>query len=723
MSSLRDPASRRRVGAVAVVSLAFVLVVLLVLVGRPLGTDDLWWHLKLGEIYAEVGPFVEEDPLYHTTRKQPTVPHEWLFQAALHAIERLVGFQGLRLLHVGLVAAIALWALRIFRRSSRALAPAALAGLVFLELSWYRLFQLRPDLVSVLAVLALYVLVFEKERAPGAARVAIIGMLFACWVNLHSLFAIGLALLVAALLGVALHALLARSLVQDADAHDPPGGTGDRGLALRLGGILALATLVSLANPRGLEAHALFFVESASGDIWHLQDDFLPWNPFWPAAERRALTPFCWLVADALLLTFVATAGLGLWRLVRERSRAALRDLDMLHLGLAAASLLAMFVAVRFHWMAFFPLLYVLRALARHTAEAPDRAAGAARLCAVASVALALAFPWGIRLDSYAREVAAEEDGYRSAYLDQRYCGPGTRFLRDAGLEGKLFHPFNLGGFLGYWLAPELRTFIDGRMDHYPSEVLEDYLKIRRASREGAPPVLKRLLDKWEVDVFFGTSFPESRYSDRFWIAHLRRMPGWAPIFVSQTHSIYLRRTSRNQRNFTLVKAYYLQRRIPFDPQRGVDVEALLRARPAWAHKQGVVPPDHERLLAERSSPNEALRRRALDELGRAYWQIGAFESQTELERELLELAPGSKEPRRRLADALLQLGRPAEALEVARTLHEEDPDYEDIALILAIARQRAQPRAAPTGTSAPARTSSSETVTRSSSPSPRRTR
>ncbi len=769
MSSVRDPAPRRAAGAVAAVSFALLLVVLLVLVGRPLATDDLWWHLKLGEVYAQVGPFVDEDPLYHTTRDQPTVPHEWLYQAGLHGLEQRVGFQGLRVVHVAVVALIALWALASFRRASAGLAPAALACMVFLALSWFRLFQLRPDLVSVLALLALHTLLLERERPPGAARIAGAVLLFGVWVNAHSLFAIGLALLVAALLGIALRSLLSRALLpaERVEPAGPTGGTpGDARRALALGGALLLCALVTLANPRGPEAHVLFFVESASGDIWHLQDDFLPWNPFWPAADRRALTPLCWLLAGLLLIAFAATAVSGLVRLLRERSPEALRDLDTVHLGLGAASLLAMIVAVRFHWMSFFPLLYVLRALGRRGTASPAFAARTARVSAAASIPLALAFPGGIHLDSYASEVAVEPEGYRSAYLDQRYCGAGTRFLREAGLEGRLFHPFNLGGFLGYWLAPELRIFIDGRMDHYPSEVLEDYLKIRRASQEGAPRVLRKLLDKWEVDVFFGTSFPESRYSDRFWIAHLRRMPGWVPIFVSQTHSIYLRRTPRNQRNFTLAKAYYLERRIPFDAERGVDVEALLRRRPAWCEKHGVVPPHYAALLEERNSPDEARRRLALAELGRVYWQVGAFESQAKVDRELLALEPESREARRRLADALLHLGRPDEALELARALHDEDPGYEDVAVILAIARQRAaqsprttppdapaggaagatpgdpageaaaatnrragegatraQPLAGGTGTTRPSRTSSSDTVTRRSSPSPTRTR
>ena len=86
----------------------------------------------------------------------------------------------------------------------------------------------------------------------------------------------------------------------------------------------------------------------------------------------------------------------------------------------------------------------------------------------------------------------------------------------------------------------------------------------------------------------------------------------------------------------------------------------------------------------------------ALQQLGWLYWQIGAFEDGVAVERKLLALRPEAKEPRRRLADGLLLLGRPAEALEVARELQQEDPGYADIALIAAFAEDRVNRSAAP---------------------------
>jgi hypothetical protein len=347
--------------------------------------------------------------------------------------------------------------------------------------------------------------------------------------------------------------------------------------------------------------------------------------------------------------------------------------------------------------MALFPLLYVLRAARRRTRGRVPLEHGLAWGSACLSLVLALVFSGAVRLESYAHEVAVERDGYwRSPYLDQRYCGAGTRFLRDAGLRGRLFHPFNLGGFLGYWLAPDLRTFIDGRMDHYPSEVLADYVKLRNASQRGAPGLLRELLDKWEIDVFFGVSFPEGRYADRHWIAHLRRLRGWVLVFASENHAVYLRRTPRNQRNFGRVKAYYAQRRLRFSVDGGLDVSRTIRRRPGWSKRQGLIPEHFDALKARSENPDLDVRLRALQQLGWLYWQIGAFEDGVAVERKLLALRPEAKEPRRRLADGLLLLGRPAEALEVARALEQEDPDYADIALIAAIAESRAKPPAKP---------------------------
>jgi hypothetical protein len=652
------------------------------LAGRPIATDDLWWHLALGAAYAREGPWPLAEPMFHSVGDQKTLPQEWLFQVALHGWHALVGFPGLRALHAASVAGILAATFAFFRRAAPSLASAALATALFACLAWYRLFQLRPDLFSIPATFALTALLLSRDRAPGPRAIAAALGLLLVWANLHPLFSVGLALLLAGLLGAGLESLLRRLLPEGERA-----GFAPTTRALPLAVALGLGLLVTLANPRGLAQHSTFFVESASGDIWLLLDDFLHFDPLAPPRHNLAITPLAWLATDAVLVALAAVVTQGFVRLARERTAAALRDIDAVHLGLAAAGVVAMLVAARFLWLVAFPLLYLLRWQQRIGDRRPGlrrpAAWGAAALCA----ALALAFPRAIRLDAFAFEVAAERGGYwESPWLDERYCGAGTRFLRDAGLRGKLFHPFNLGGFLGYWLSPQLRTFIDGRLDHVPSEVLHDYLQIRRASHRGAPETMRKLLKKWDVDIFVGLNFPPERYADASWIAQLRRYRSWIPIFASEHCSIYLRRVAGSEENLLRVRAYYAERRLPFDPVRGIDASRLLRRRPAWSRRQGLLPADFEALEAVASDATAPGRAAALDRLGGLFWAIGAFADGERVDRELLALQPGHREARRRLADDLLLLGRPAEALVVAGPLYQDDPDYGDIHAIHQIA-------------------------------------
>ena len=48
----------------ASVALLVIVVLLLLLVGRPLATEDLWFHLKMGEVYLTQGLWPATDPMF-----------------------------------------------------------------------------------------------------------------------------------------------------------------------------------------------------------------------------------------------------------------------------------------------------------------------------------------------------------------------------------------------------------------------------------------------------------------------------------------------------------------------------------------------------------------------------------------------------------------------------------------------------------------------------------
>lgn len=631
---------------------------------RPLATDDTWWHLKLGEVYAAQGPFVDQDPLLHTAQDQATVPHEWLFQIALHGVEQLAGFRGLRVLHGLLVLAITAGVFATFRRVSGSLALAACAATAWLVLSWYRLIQLRPELFSLIALLALAHLLLLRREPLSHLRIAGALGLLLIWVNMHSLFAVGLALLFAAAVASAVEAHGLGTLSRPAARA--------RGRALFA--TLLAAVVITAINPQGFAQHLTFFTESSSGDIWRLEDDFLRWIPWRPSDDSAALPFLSWISAGLLLVAWTLVAARAGLRLVRERSTEALADADLVGLGLGAAAWVAMLVAARFHWLALFPLITVLAAIA------PQRRAS--WLAATATVALAAALPAAVDLNALRQELTEELGGYAADALGVRYCDNASAFLEDAGLEGRLFHPFNLGGYLGYRHAPRLRTFIDGRLDHVPAGVLDDYIQVRVGVRTSDETRFMPPLDAHGVDLFVGTHFRANRYGQGTWTDHLRRLPEWIPLFASQECSVYLRNEPRNAKNLERAARYYAERDIPFSMQRGPDLGIALTRNRSWSDLHRVTPPDFDALRARGRSDTPEERHRSAEALARGLWRIGAFREQLPIDRALIQADPSEKEPRRRVIDGLLQIGLAAEARPLAEGLLRQDPGYSDIAAL-----------------------------------------
>ena len=669
--------------------------------GGPLKTPDAWFHLKMGEVYLTEGLWPDADPLLHTAHENAPVQHEWLFGVVLHGLHRMVGFHGLRVVHALIVAGILWLAWSIFYRQSESDIAACWATCVFIVLSWWRLWQLRPDLVTIPAALLLYRILLERDRAVTWRRVAMASLLLLVWANFHSLFSVGLGLLIAALLGRGFGALLRRAEEPDAldkDANAEPDADADsveqtdpRATA-RLAAMLGIGVLVTLVNPRGLRHHLTFLESSRQSAIWSVSDEWKHFNPFaWrPGEDAVSLTG--WLTMQMLFVTLLLVAGMGLVRVIRERTVAARHRLAPEQLGLALAAVLSVLVSVRFFWMAFLILLYLLRAW---RPRLQSKATASLRWWfAGTSLVLALAFP----MFSSFKLVAPNIPGDFSTYVAQPYATRGlhedaVQFLEESGVRGNLFNEYAMGGFLGYRLAPAIRTFVDGRTEHYPADVLYDYFRIWRPPSPGTGETMLETLDRRGVDLFFGVGLPVvgQRYHTT---THLQRAPDWMLIYRSLDNAIYLRVTDRNRENLRRVSAYYANLDIPFDPGTGFDPLRVISARPQWAAAHGMIPPNHAESLALRESPDQEVRLRALDQLGSTYALLGAFAQLIEVEREAARLNQVSKVSLRRLTYGLLHLDRTEETLDAARSLVQIDrQDTLSRSFLLAASRRASEKR------------------------------
>jgi tetratricopeptide (TPR) repeat protein len=286
-----------------------------------------------------------------------------------------------------------------------------------------------------------------------------------------------------------------------------------------------------------------------------------------------------------------------------------------------------------------------------------------------------------VRMDSWegvAFEIGREPGGYLGTpYLAHRYCASGIGFLEEADLRGNLFNPYHLGGYAGYRLAPRIRTFIDGRTEHYPDEVMRDYLEIVRAQSRSNRRAVFQLLDAREVDIFLGVGLPEGYYADLYTVELVAEHPDWILVYRSVDHAIYLRTNLRNTENLRRVAEYYRERGIPFDSRAGVRPRDVIREAPSWAVAQGMIFPSFPERAAQRASDDPEERYRALDAIGHVYWLLGDRRTQIEADQAAIALRPDAREPRRRLANTFVRKRRFRDAERLARELYESDPSDE----------------------------------------------
>ncbi len=656
-------------GVLAVAALALVVAMVLAVAAGPVDTSDFWFHAKAGETYANEGPWPLADPMLHTAHADAPVQHEWLFGVAVHQLDSIVGLPGLRVVQVLAVLGILAVAGMLYYREGESLALAAAATCVLAVLCWPRLVQLRPDLFTIPASLVLYALLLKPREGPSWPRVAGACLLVFVWANMHSLFGVGLLLVLAGWIGVVLRAGLLRWI-------DPPAAERENRRAVRLAVAEGLLFFSALLNPRGLDQHLTFFSSSKEFGIWKIVDEWSPFNPWaWPSTGGGVvLGDLAWATTNLVFVAVMVATLVGAVRFLARRDRGTLEAIDPVRFGLAAASAVAILTSVRFLWMAFFPLIFLLHFSASQGAgslRARRALAGVATTVACA-LAVGLAFDPGYR-DRIERLPSTLAGYWSEPWIRHGSHDPGVRFLSEASLEGNLYNRYTMGGLLGYRLAPGMRTFVDGRTEHYPADVLDDYFRIAHQREVRPGETALEALDRRKVDVYFGVGFP-AEGEHIYTTADLEGAPGWKAIWRGLGHALYLRENERNRENLARVAEYYAGINVPFDSDRGLDPDRVVREAPEWMISQGLLPEAYSTWQTERTHPDPAVRHRALGPLGRVSALLGAYGEEAEADREAVELRPREKAPRRRRVYGALRQGHADVALVEARALVALDP-------------------------------------------------
>ena len=419
--------------------LPFVLLIV-VTFGSPLRLLDFWWHLKMGEVIVTTGSLPQTDIFSFTSSGKPFLLQSWLAEIFLYFLYVLGGFQ---LIVAGNTVLLALALLSVYSlcfgelRGPRVCALISLILIVPLVIYG----NVRSQVFSILLFAFFYQLLCEF-RWRDRDRLWLLPILMVAWVNLHGGFPLGLGLI-----GI----FWVDALIAAIRGEGPVPARCLRKLTL----IGAAAAAVTLVNPAGFRLYrdilAVLSDPSSQQFVteW-LAPQILDWAGFLGFYVPLAATILVLLVnrrpgrVDLILFLVFSVFGLsalrnGIWfaivsppLIARQLGSLSRWGRSKVHQGLPAAG------DARFN-LVFLVLMVVV---------------------------VVGASPW---VYPTLTERPLWEPSTPARAVD---------FIESASLQGNFFHPQIFGDFLIWRLWPQHRSFIDGRVHLFESDLVQDYFLI-----------------------------------------------------------------------------------------------------------------------------------------------------------------------------------------------------------------------------------------------------
>ncbi len=482
------------------------LVALAVCLGvQKIRSFDYWWHLRTGALIVANGAVPTHDPYTYTVPGARWIDIHWLFQLALYGLYWIGGHTAVIASKVASACGL-VWMLgRIGWRRDAAWVSGLALGLLLL-VAGDRLMP-RPELPSFLLLAGVLALLYRHDVHGGRSVFWIVALQLV-WVNVHGLFALGLAVC-----GIALAGELLRPVVM-------PGEGLRTTFVARLAAVTLLSGAVSLVNPNGLAAvlypldqFAMIGSAETRGLFGSLIAELIP--PLGPQGSLHGLALV--LVCALALLSSVSMATN--WR--RVSAFDPLIWVAFLYLALGAQRNVALFALVA----APIAVRNAGAFLARH--PLPGGVTAAANVLV------------GLLLLATAVDVARDRFFERSATQREAGLGIFDFYYPIAAAEwidrerppGPIYHHMADGGYLIWRLWPDYPVMVDGRLEVFGPETF--------ARLQVAGPADFRRLD---AEYHFGLALIhfgliESR--ELLWWLHLN--PNWKLVQVDATAALFVR--------------------------------------------------------------------------------------------------------------------------------------------------------------------------------------
>jgi tetratricopeptide (TPR) repeat protein len=533
-----------------------VLVYALLAACHTLKNFDLGWQLAAGRYIVETGQIPRHDIFSYTAAGK-----EWIYpvgaQIFFYLLYRLGGYAALTVL--GMAMCVSTAALLLFGRQSTADSR---------QPDVFRLFLValavpyladrtgpRAEMFTTLLLPAVLLIVWRYRRGVGNG-LYLLPFLFAIWANLHQGFLFGLAILALATAVELGRRIFVPSRQPSAISHLRP-----------LLAVSALSAAAVLLNPWGWRLYS---------SLWRVQQD--------QAFQRGLITEATgvpwglWRLKDVIRFDDPNT---GFWTLLPLALLGAVLAVRRREVFAAVVLGGSCWLGLRFLRGQVFVLLASaillpalvercsgdLQAAVGKSPPAPKkRRPGGSRARTFGLAARLRAAVAGPQAAVFAKHAAAAllalmlvvrsadliSDRYYFKHGEITSFGVGLswwfperalNFMQRERLPGRLYHDYNLGGWVMWRLWPGYQVYIDGRAQPYTPQVLIEDNAL--AGWKPGSPEWRAFLDRWGINTVLLSL--ARHQGTRLTPAEFCAAPDFRLVYLDEVSGIWMRATPQNQ--------------------------------------------------------------------------------------------------------------------------------------------------------------------------------
>ncbi|MEH6811443.1 MAG: tetratricopeptide repeat protein [Motiliproteus sp.] len=487
----------------------------------PIRDTDAWTHLALGNLMIDLGSMPIDEPYVYTAEPGSFFFSSWLFSALSSVLFNSFGYSALVIFKALIVASA-------FMIMARSLKPEGIQVLAVIVVVWAvamlirERYVLRPDIVMFL-FLSLVFWVGQRLTKGQTGPLVWLPLIHLAWANLHSSVILVVHNYAALYLIIGYGLWVSRSF--------------DAKWAGRAFIYLSLAALASglaiTINPNGLDqlTYGSSVLDSAA-----LRDSIAELRPTnWSDHSVEIITV---LIACSL----VATTWLrALWQ----------RQWPSTEHWFATVYMAPFIAAFLFSNRFFYPLVLVAIPAVIHALQPfLQRKDSTIRplspwIWAAVGPVLIGATVWLMLKDP------ADQGRFGIGAKLEHVPEDALTFLDQQQLDGRLFNPFNWGGYIAWRDHPRRSMSIDTR-GNVSSDVFKAHVEM--------PPDLRGLTplsDRWGFDIALIaiTGFRQD--------AAVLNHPNWALVYWDDHSMVYLRRTAQYQALIAKQEYHYLSPHLP----------------------------------------------------------------------------------------------------------------------------------------------------------------